>query len=200
MPQHTHGPAQSSPTLQHHEQKMLIGACVFCEVVAVLCVVPPPGKSNGIQRKNHTPPLPCTQAQGPHSYGRSTPSSTVAGMGAATAQLPCTLGTVGAPRRAAHQCPPRCPLFPPRAHSFLDVSFACTVQVIHNFLQCLNSLSEFILLPLRDHSSGQCLQNRQGGRVKGTGDGGRRQGTLHSTHKPLGPCLAEPDTLPSPIF
>lgn len=105
MPQRTRGQARSSPTLQPHEQNMLKGACVFCEAVAALCVVPPPGKSNGIQRKNHTPPLPCTQAQGHHSYGRSTPSSTVAGMGAATAQLPGTLGTVGAPRRAAHECP-----------------------------------------------------------------------------------------------
>lgn len=58
VPQHTHGPAPSSPTLHSQEENVLAGECVACKAAAVLCVIPPPGKSKGIQeeepRTTHT--------------------------------------------------------------------------------------------------------------------------------------------------
>lgn len=54
--------------------------------------------------------------------------------GTPSAHLPSTLDTSGASQGNPPAALPHCPLFPPRAHSFLDVGFACSVQVIHNFL------------------------------------------------------------------
>lgn len=67
-------------------------------------------------------------------------------------------------KQSSHGSPPQPSHTVLGAHSFLDVSFAGSVQVIHNFLQCFNSLSQLIFLPLWDNSSGQCLQNRGGER------------------------------------
>lgn len=42
--------------LRSQEQNMLAGRCVACKAAGVLCVIPPPGKSNGIQEEEA-----CTQ-------------------------------------------------------------------------------------------------------------------------------------------